>query len=450
MKVVPCALMCALGATAGALATPVQAPSRPLTAPGSVVSTSIPGAHPLPIDDLFKSARSYSALWSADGRSIVYSSSQSGRMNIWSQPLSGADAVQLSHSDERQQAHSVSSDGRWIFFYADQEGREISDLYVLPTAGGEARNLTDTEAVNEMSPLVSHDGQFVVFVARDKTQSSGNIAVMDLETHSTRRLTHESVDGVQWEVIAISRDGRFILGNRHDWGLTVGDAYRIDIASGAAKRLTPDGVFAQASDLSPDGRYVSVSVESPEGIQQAQIVDLTTGRSRTLAPSPWDQKAGHFSPDGRTLLIVSNVDGRESVLAYDLKTSKLKQLQFPNGVNSNGPYVSSLPAFSPDGRRILFPHSSGSEPDNYWVYELDKGQARPVTHMAALDTRRLPPAQVVHYASVDGTVISALLWMPYNLNRDRAASAVVLVHGGPTGQVSDQFDRKAAALASRG
>jgi dipeptidyl aminopeptidase/acylaminoacyl peptidase len=62
----------------------------------------------------------------------------------------------------------------------------------------------------------------------------------------------------------------------------------------------------------------------------------------------------------------------------------------------------------------------------------------------------LPRTQIVHYRSADGTVISAILWMPYNLNRDGTAPAVVHPHGGPTGQTKDSFDRLPIALASRG
>jgi dipeptidyl aminopeptidase/acylaminoacyl peptidase len=42
------------------------------------------------------------------------------------------------------------------------------------------------------------------------------------------------------------------------------------------------------------------------------------------------------------------------------------------------------------------------------------------------------------------------MWMPPNLKRDGSNAAVVLPHGGPTGQVNDTFNTTAAALASRG
>jgi dipeptidyl aminopeptidase/acylaminoacyl peptidase len=47
-------------------------------------------------------------------------------------------------------------------------------------------------------------------------------------------------------------------------------------------------------------------------------------------------------------------------------------------------------------------------------------------------------------------MISAVLWVPFNASRDGSSPAVLLAHGGPTGQTEDRFDPNAVALASRG
>jgi dipeptidyl aminopeptidase/acylaminoacyl peptidase len=62
----------------------------------------------------------------------------------------------------------------------------------------------------------------------------------------------------------------------------------------------------------------------------------------------------------------------------------------------------------------------------------------------------MPEAQIVHYSSFDGKTISALLWIPFNLTRDGSRPALVLPHGGPTGQVQDNWSPRVAALVSRG
>jgi dipeptidyl aminopeptidase/acylaminoacyl peptidase len=86
------------------------------------------------------------------------------------------------------------------------------------------------------------------------------------------------------------------------------------------------------------------------------------------------------------------------------------------------------------------------------VADAKTGNAKQLTRLglASINPARLPEAQIVHYKSFDGTVISAFVWIPFNLARDGKAPAVVLPHGGPTSQYRDFFDPRAVALASRG
>jgi dipeptidyl aminopeptidase/acylaminoacyl peptidase len=75
-----------------------------------------------------------------------------------------------------------------------------------------------------------------------------------------------------------------------------------------------------------------------------------------------------------------------------------------------------------------------------------------ITHNAneTLQHIVLPASQLVTYSSFDGRIISAFVWIPFNLKRNGSAAAVVMPHGGPTGQVMDSFNGRAELLASRG
>ncbi|MFC4312519.1 prolyl oligopeptidase family serine peptidase [Steroidobacter flavus] len=437
-------------ATAVASENSIKAPARSLTPPASVTSPSLPGAAPVPLADLFDAAASNNAVWSADGRSVIYSSNQTGRMNLWSVPVDGGPAKQLNSSERRQQSRSVTPDGKWVIFQSDEGGREIYDLYALPATGGEPVNLTASDDINEALPIVSFDSKLMAYSARRKSESSDNVAVMDLATRKLRYLTDEKTSGVQWIVAAFTGDGRTLLANRYDYSLTFGEVYKIDVASGAATRLSPEGTYAHASDISADGRYVALSIETADGRRRAAVLEVATGKQTFVSSSDWEQRTADLSPDGRTLLVVSNVDGREELMTYDLVSRKASPLPVPVGVNTSGFYILTLPQFSPDGRSILLSHTSGSAPLEYWVYDIARGESRQVTKLASMDPRHLPKTQLVHYRSKDGLVISAFLWMPYNLERNGKAPAILYPHGGPTSQTYDQFDRKAAALASRG
>jgi dipeptidyl aminopeptidase/acylaminoacyl peptidase len=97
-------------------------------------------------------------------------------------------------------------------------------------------------------------------------------------------------------------------------------------------------------------------------------------------------------------------------------------------------------------------HESSTEPADLWMYDLKNRRAMQLTYsaIASLRATPLPRSQIVHYKSSDGKMISALLWVPFNLKRDGSSPALVLPHGGPTGQTVDFWWPDVAALVSRG
>ena len=426
-------------------------PARVLTDPKSIQSPAGAGPVARPLGEFFKSASSWAGALSGDGRAVVYSSDESGRVNLWRSPLDGSAApVQVTHSEDRQFVTAASPDGHWILFQSDVGGREMYDLFAVPTQGGEPVNLTQTPGASDTSAVVAADNRTVAYSTRREKEPATNLAVLDLHTRKSRVLTHEKDPTQMWSAVAFSTDGKFVIANRHDIIQSHSEVYRVDVATAKASRVTVKGVTGRvsASDLSPDGRLLAASVETTAGESNAALVDLSNGQLRWLKPDAWEQSSGRFSPDGRQVLMRSNVDGRDLTYLASVTTSDVHEVALPAGLNSD--WFGLLPAFTPDGRQLVFPHNSGSEPTEYWTHDLASGHSRTVSRLSSLDTKTLPRTQIVHYPSADGTVISAVLWIPNGVARDGHARGIVYPHGGPTGQTRDGFDRTPLALADRG
>jgi dipeptidyl aminopeptidase/acylaminoacyl peptidase len=425
-------------------------PPRALTDPRSIVSEPLAGAAPVPVADLFFTHGGADAVWVPRADTVIISTNITGRYNLWTVPANGGFPLQLTQSDDAQAGLAVSPDGKWIVFQSDHGGNGIHDVYATPASGGNVDDLTNTPDLDEEDARFSPEGSALAFERRAKSESSSNIAIMDFATRHVRELTHEPMKDYTWSVAAFSHDGKSIVANRSNAARTNSEIWMIDTASGKQARLTPPRKFNEASDISPDNRYVAMRTETAAGIRQAALLDLRDESIHILEPGVWPQRWASFSPDGRTLIFQSYVDGGVTLSKYDLGSGKSEVL--PPFGGYSGEAGNNQTSFSPDGSRILVSHQASNTPQDFWIVRTKTGSATQLTRLglASIDPARLPKAEVVHYKSYDGTVISALLWMPFNLARDGRAPAVLFPHGGPNLQALDVFDPTPLALASRG
>ncbi len=425
--------------------------TRQITNAKAIVSASNSDARPIPIDDLYFTRSVSSASWSPDGNEIVFTTDISGRSNLWEVKANGGWPIQLAQSDDRQYGETWSPDGNWILFQQDSGGNELWDIFAIPSEGGEAINLTNTPEIREENPRWSPDGKTIALNHKPKEATVYNIALMNWATHKATLLTHEATADHLWQSVAWSPDGKTLYADRLEVSFTDADIYAIDVASGNATNLTPHQgkSLNTASSLSRDGRTLLVTSNARSGYQNVALLDIASRKLTWVTETRWEASAGDFSPDGKRFTYAVNADGRSDVFLGDTATTKSERINIAGGLNGFAAYPSS---FSSSGDRLLLSHESSVEPADFWVYDLVSRKPRQLTYsaIASLNSAPRPPSQIVSYKSFDGKTISALLWVPFNLKRDASNPALVLPHGGPTGQSQDYWSPRIAAYVSRG
>ncbi len=425
--------------------------TREITDPKKITSAEMPGAGPVPIDDLFYTRSTGGGAWSPDGKEVVFTSNFTGRFNLWKVSSSGGWPIQLSQSDDRQGGAVWSPDGKWIVFQSDRGGGEIYDLYAIPANGGEILNLTKTEDISETEATWSPNGREVAIAYKPKTAPVTDIAVMDWSSRSVRNLTNEKTQDHIWINKIWSPDGKSLYASRINAGFTDGSVYRIDAASGKEEDMTPHEGQARniVSSVSSDGKTLLLTSDRPGGYPNVALLDVATKKLTWVSDSRWEAQSGDFSPDGKSFTYTINEDGRTDAYLADTSTRKGSKLSMAEGLNG---FAGDPTPFSADGTQLLINHQSSAQPADLWVYDVKDGKARQLTISAigSLQAAKIPPSQLVHYKSFDGKIISAFLWVPYNLKRNAMNPGIVLPHGGPTGQTVDSFNRGVIALVSRG
>jgi len=425
--------------------------ARQITDPKSITSAANPNARPIPIDDLYFTRSVASASWSPDGKEIAFTTNISGRLNLWKVSASGGWPIQLAQSDDRQFGETWSLDGKWIVFQQDSGGNELWDVFAIPNDGGEVINLSNTPEIREESPRWSPDGKTIALNTKPKDGTVYDITLMEWATRKMTALTHESTPNHLWQSVAWSSDGKTLYANRLEVSFTDADIYAIDVSSGKATNLTghQGQALYVASSLSKDGKKLLVTSNEKGGYQNVALLDIAGKKLGWVTDTKWEASSGDFSPDDKWVTYTINADGRVDTYMADVATMRSEKIPIGGGVNG---FAGNPSPFSPSGDRLLLSHESSVEPGDFWVYDVSSRKTKQLTYsvIASLNSAARAPSQVVSYKSFDGKTISALLWIPYNLKRDGSSPALVLPHGGPTGQSADYWSPRVAALVSRG
>ncbi len=248
----------------------------------------------------------------------------------------------------------VSPDGDYVTYvdsrWEKSTDKRNADLWVVPTAGGEARRLTFDPA-SDTSPQWSPDGRWIYFTSareragEDQPPYNGKmqvwrIAVDGVEPVPVTRF-EKGVSGYD-----LSKDGRtlFYLVHRDqeddewkdlrakhkdliDFGhgtRQVSEIWKLDLQSWRSEKLVDEKRYARGFTVSPDGRRIAMhstpdsELITNEGWSRVDIYDTATKEVTTLpdelyraqAPSPygWLEELA-WSPDSQALAFTVGWDG---------------------------------------------------------------------------------------------------------------------------------------------
>lgn len=235
-------------------------------------------------------------------------------------------------------ARDISSDGKKVLFEEEADGGGPNyTVYLRDTDGSPPVHIGEGIGV-----AISPDGKWVV----TKPAKGGPMSLVPTGAGETRQLTHDNISyGISARYLP---DGKHLLASGIEPGHGTRD-YLIDVSTGDAKPLTPEGVSGTL--ISPEGRNIVVT--GPDGNWAIWPMD-GSGLRPIPGVGPKDHITG-WTSDGSSLYVVPPHPGERisKLNRVNIATGKVEPWRtFGEGLPSVA--VAFSPTYSTDGSAYVY------------------------------------------------------------------------------------------------
>ena len=261
-----------------------------------------------------------------DGKTLTTVQSQ-GLVHLWVVPKGDATkAVKLPAGNVSNFFSSTGSNISWapddqIVYVSNESGS--TNIWITDEGGKNRKQLTANQAPN-VSPVVSPDGRYIVFVSWQNDRR--NLWRMNLDGSNLVRLTSGLADSFP----AISPDSRWVIYTATDGAKPT--LWKVSIDGGTAVQVTDN--VATIGTVSPDGRFIAYA---------------------------YPESADPFAPPNRMAFIA--FEGGPVVKTFNV---------IPSGT------VSTVFQWAADGKSVLYSVNSNNV-SNIWSQPIDGGEPKQIT-----------------------------------------------------------------------
>ena len=386
-----------------------------------------------------------SGRWSADGKTIYFSSSRAGGTEqVFKTDVMGETATQVTAAPFDVQAFKVAPDGKTIVVglavfpdcadFACTEGRLAAKTATKATGvvydrlfvrhwdtwnDGTKNHLfawtLDANGVATGQPIDLMKG----FDGDTPTKPYGDDADFTITPDSK---------GVVFSAKVAGKDEAWTT-NYDVWSAPLDGSARVQNLTAANKAWDAAPVF------SPDGKQAAYRAMKRPGFEADRfgiiVRDMATGQERELAPT-WDRSADSiaWSRDGKTIYATALDVGQGKLFAIDVKTGKVAALTGEGHVT----------AFDVGPGGLVYASDSLKSPSELFM-TLPKGppaRVASVSDEALKDVAWGEPEQFSFKGWNDETVHGFIV-KPANFDPAKKYPVAFLIHGGPQGSFSNSW-----------
>jgi serine/threonine-protein kinase len=203
------------------------------------------------------------AVWSPDGRELVFSSTRDGHLNLYRTAADNpAASTRITTSPFDQTPMSWTRDGRLVFYERMQlDVRRIVTLSLAGAAPDPARVITP-ENVSESDAVLPPEGKWLAFVKLEGATSEVYVRALSPEGAAGAEQRVSTAGGLvpRWrpdgrELLYLSADARRILSVKAE------ASSQLRLGNETVAWAAPEGIELRAFDVAADGRLLIVARE---------------------------------------------------------------------------------------------------------------------------------------------------------------------------------------------
>lgn len=377
---------------------------------------------------------------SPDGKTVALADGSGGRANLYLMDVESKNRTQITNfEDQTVRQIAWHPDGQSLFFTADTNGDEYTQIFRINVDGSEQKQLTDRPEVRHFlgAALVSPCGTWLEFTADISERISSQIWVQNLDTGDERELTSlpaMTSSSSRWS----DPDGFYATNHASN---TTKQALWVSGEGKTTTLLETPNAITVPIGKTPDGKIV---VQSNADREFMGLATISEDKQLDWFFTPeWDVQSAGFSHDGSEIIACVNAHGYTEVHVFDAHTlAAASTPEIPRGVLSG---LSS----SHDGSVLLATVTTPTSPANLYLIDRNHKTCTELTdnrpRVASVDT--LVDAELVEITSHDGLKVPAFVYRPEG---DGPHPVIVAIHGGPQAQETPRYVALYQFLLSRG
>jgi eukaryotic-like serine/threonine-protein kinase len=315
----------------------------------------------------------YNPAWSPDGKEVFFATegvTQPERLpkvsELWRVEVASGKKQLLYKGDALQP--SSSPHGHRVAFWGYAKESAQSDIFTVPSAGGELVAVTNDVAL-DWNPVWSPDGEYLYFISdRGGGMNIWRISIEE-ESGKVRGDPERVTSGVAaaTQHLSLSQDGQrmaYVARVETRNLLKIGFDPVKKVPEGTSSWVTQGSKNLAFPDISPDGNWVAFN---SLGTQQDVFIIQSDGANiRQLTNDPYRDWGPRWAPDGKSIAFCSNRSGKFEIWNIRPDGSGLKQLTHYPGAH--------YPLWSPDGTRIAYSYHS---PNGSSTLKINQANTKP-------------------------------------------------------------------------